>query len=388
MSFPRPEILSRHTSTMGLPSSRIALPRVSVIITCYNYARYVGHALNSVASQSFKNFDCVVVDDASTDDSATVIERWIDERKDARFRLIRSTANSGQTTSFAVGLAATKGEFVAFLDADDLWFPQFLHRHIEAHLNRSFSASISCSDLVQVDDEQRVLAGTWSGPQFEELLGHSVTTIDAHHSMRIDPSSSSLEFFESPKVRYIRSGYLDYPWNATSGMMFRRSALDLVMPKEATDLRINTDCYAFVICHYFTGSLAIGSALGAYRRHGHNNFAKNSVVGTNQPCAAPTAEWHSEQKIVSAMLHHLLNHYDRFAIAFSNARVRTFVRILFRKSLRYNIVIEDPRLHRVLGTRWMLQDRAKVKASFLHRTCRRKTAILFAWLVRAKSSPY
>jgi glycosyltransferase involved in cell wall biosynthesis len=382
MSYPRREILSEHPCKMGFPSSQIALPRVSVIVTCYNYARYVGHALNSVATQTFKNFDCVVVDDASTDDSATVIERWIDERKDARFRLIRNTTNSGQTTSFAVGLAATNGEFVAFLDADDFWFPEFLHRHVEAHLNRSFSASLSCSDLVQVDDEQRILAGTWSGPQFEQLVRHSVTTIDADHSMRIDPGTGSLEFFESPNVRYIRSGYLDYPWTATSAMMFRRSALDLVMPKGANDLRINTDCYAFVICHYFTGSFALASALGAYRRHGYNNFANNSVVGINLPCAAPTAQWHSERKIVQAMLHHLLDHYDRFVLAFSDASVRTFVRILFRKSLRYNIAIEDPRLHSVLGTRWMLEDRVNVKASFLLRTCRQKTAALFAWLVR------
>src|SRR5271155_4617834 len=128
MRYSRPEILSGHASTMDLPWSQIALPRVSVIVTCYNYARYVGHALDSVASQTFKNFDCVVVDDASTDDSGTVIKRWIDERKDARFRSIRNTANSGQTTSFAVGLAATNSEFVAFLDADDFWFPEFLHR--------------------------------------------------------------------------------------------------------------------------------------------------------------------------------------------------------------------------------------------------------------------
>ena len=109
------------------PLSQIALPRVSVIVTCYNYARYVGHALNSVASQTFRNFDCVVVDDASTDDSGIVIDRWLDERKHGRFRLIRNSANSEQTTSFAVGLDATNGQFVG-----------------------SFSASLSCSDLVQV----------------------------------------------------------------------------------------------------------------------------------------------------------------------------------------------------------------------------------------------
>ena len=68
-------------------------------------------------------------------------------------------------------------------------------------------------------------------------------------------------------------------------------------------------------------------------------------------------------------------------IAFTDARVRTLVRILFRKSLQYNIAIEDSRLHGVLGTRWILEDRVKVKASFLHRTCRQKTAALFARLV-------
>jgi hypothetical protein len=82
------------------------------------------------------------------------------------------------------------------------------------------------------------------------------------------------------------------------------------------------------------------------------------------------------------LLHHLLDHYDRFVLAFSNASVRTFVRIFFRKSLRYNIATDDPRLHSVLGTRWMLEDKVNVKASFLLRTCRQKTAALFAWLVR------
>ena len=165
-------------------------------------------------------------------------------------------------------------------------------------------------------------------------------------------------------------------------MMFRRSALDLVLPKESNDLRINTDCHAFVICHYFTGSLALGSALGAYRRHGHNNFANNSVVGPTLPCAAPTAMRHSEMKIIQTMLHHLLNHYDRFVIAFSEVRVRTLVRILFRKSLRYNIAIEDPRLQSVLGTRWMLEERLKAKALSFQRTCRQKAVVLFNWLVR------
>ena len=184
MGYSQPEIIqSVHASTRDVPSSAIALPRVSVIVTCYNYVRYVCVALNSIASQTFTDFDCVVVDDASTDDSGAIIARWIDERKDARFRLIRNTANGGQTTSFSVGLGATNGDFVAFLDADDFWFPEFLHRHVEAHLNRSFSASLSCSDLVQVDHEQRLLSGTYFGRQFEKL--QPIATIEVDELVRV-----------------------------------------------------------------------------------------------------------------------------------------------------------------------------------------------------------
>src|SRR6185437_4901469 len=135
MNYLRPDSIAGQTPQQ--PSShspQIALPRVSVVVTCYNYARYIVQAVESVARQTYKNFDCVVIDDKSTDGSADVIERWINDKKDSRFRLIKSVVNRGQTASFAAGLEATSGEFVAFLDADDFWFPEFIQRHVEAHL--------------------------------------------------------------------------------------------------------------------------------------------------------------------------------------------------------------------------------------------------------------
>ena len=146
-----------------------------------------------------------------------------------------------------MGLALTSGEFVALLDADDFWFREFLQRHIEAHLNRSVSVSLSCSDLVQIDDKGRVLSGSLGLPPLEERHAHRVLTIGADHSVRID-ENSNLEFHETPKVNYISPGYRDFPWTVTSGMMFRRSALDLIMPRETSALRICTDGYAFVLC--------------------------------------------------------------------------------------------------------------------------------------------
>jgi glycosyltransferase involved in cell wall biosynthesis len=372
MNYSHPKAVAERPSTnMGSASLPISLPRVTVIVTCFNYARYIGQALDSVACQTYKNFDCVVVDDASTDESGRSIERWIKDKKDPRFRLISNASNCGQTASFVEGLAATSSEFVAFLDADDFWFPEFLQRHVEAQLNRSFSVSVSCSDMVQVDDEGRVLSGTWVGPRFEERHAHLIPTIDADHTTRIEPGSGRPVFLESPKVNYIYPSYLEYPWTATSGMMFRRSVLDLVMPKGPHDLGLGADCYLFVFCHYFTGSLVIGSALGAYRRHGNNNFGHNpvignSVMGTDLACA-PSTITRLQQEVVRAMLDHLLDHHDRFTSVFANQNVRSLIRILFIRSLRENIPIRNSRLRSVLGTRGILEAKVKVKLSFIRR---------------------
>jgi glycosyltransferase involved in cell wall biosynthesis len=345
-------------------SRQIALPRVSVIVTSFNYARYVSQALDSVASQTYQNFDCVIVDDASTDESNLLIERWIEENKDPRFCFIRNSSNRGQTASFAVGLAATSSEFVAFLDADDFWFPQFLQRHVEAHLNRSFSVSLSCSDLIQVDDERRMLSGTLAGPVFEERDALTYSNVDAANSVRIAPGSAGLEFLENPETRYIHPNYASHPWTATSGMMFRRAVLDIVMPKDPDQLRICTDWFVFVICHYLTGSLAIRSALGAYRRHGSNNFASNPVMGSDVPCA-PSAITRHHTTVVSLMIHHLLDHRDRFEAVFPYANMRRFVRILYTMALQENVSIRNPNLRSELGARGIFEANVRARLSFL-----------------------
>ena len=71
-----------------------ALPKISVVVTCYNTRDYIADAIRSVARQSLRNFECVIVDDASTDDSVAVIQRTIDELKDPRFSLARLMSTS------------------------------------------------------------------------------------------------------------------------------------------------------------------------------------------------------------------------------------------------------------------------------------------------------
>ena len=69
------------------------LPRISVVVTCYNCRDYIADAIRSVARQTLRDFDCVIVDDASTDDSVAVVQQTLEELGDARFRHIRLDKN-------------------------------------------------------------------------------------------------------------------------------------------------------------------------------------------------------------------------------------------------------------------------------------------------------
>lgn len=95
--------------------------RVSVIVPLYNKAPTVERALQSIAGQSFAEFEVIVVDDGSTDNGAALAGAF----GDARIRVIRQ-ANAGPGAARNRGIAEASGELVAFLDADDEWLPQFL----------------------------------------------------------------------------------------------------------------------------------------------------------------------------------------------------------------------------------------------------------------------
>lgn len=101
--------------------------RVSVIVPLYNKGRWIKRALDSIASQTFGDFEVIVVDDGSTDEGPEIVSNY----KDARFRLIRQP-NSGPGAARNRGIADSSGEFVAFLDADDEWFEDYLEESIRS----------------------------------------------------------------------------------------------------------------------------------------------------------------------------------------------------------------------------------------------------------------
>jgi len=100
------------------------MPKISVITATYNRADVLGRAMESLEDQTFENYEHLVVDDGSTDDTATVVG----EHADDRVRYIELDRNRGQAAAYNRGVRAARGEYVSFLDSDD----EYLHRRLEA----------------------------------------------------------------------------------------------------------------------------------------------------------------------------------------------------------------------------------------------------------------
>lgn len=101
------------------------IPRFSIIVPLYNKAPYVRKALDSVISQTCTDWECIIVDDGSTDNSMNVVRERISELGSERVRVIQQQ-NAGVAAARNNGVEASRGEYVCFLDADDWWEPTFL----------------------------------------------------------------------------------------------------------------------------------------------------------------------------------------------------------------------------------------------------------------------
>ena len=112
--------------------------RLSVIIPLYNKASYVARALDSVASQSYTNFEVIVVDDGSTDAGAGIAESY----QGCGVHLIKQS-NAGPGAARNRGLEEAEGEFVAFLDADDEWAPDYLAAGVRSLEDHNDAASVT-----------------------------------------------------------------------------------------------------------------------------------------------------------------------------------------------------------------------------------------------------
>lgn len=255
---------------------KLRVPLVSVVVTSFNYGRFVRQALESVVAQDYPHWECLVVDDCSRDDSVEVIADFIAQEGSGRFRLVRHPHNQGQMQGFKTGLEQTKGHFLAYLDADDWWLPDMLSTHVRAHLQGQTHVNLSCADLAQVDAQGQVLSLTGNIRHVLGIIAPERSLPEPRARWGQDGRLAVEQQACAPiLVRPEDRGGFENLWTATSGMFFRRSALELIMPQDAGALAVCADSYLAYFAHALGGSLLIPTAHGCYRRHGANSYAQS-----------------------------------------------------------------------------------------------------------------
>jgi len=115
--------------------------KVSIVVPCFNQERFIGETLRSVAAQRYKDWECIVVDDGSTDRSADIIASFV--RRDARFRYLYQ-ANSGVAASRNAGFAQASGSHFLPLDGDDLIHPDFLQATMDCFARHPGATLVHC----------------------------------------------------------------------------------------------------------------------------------------------------------------------------------------------------------------------------------------------------
>jgi len=219
-------------------SSNIATnPLVSVIIDNYNYGHFLEQAIDSVLEQTYKNFELIVVDDGSIDNSREVIESYGD-RLIAIFQ-----ANAGQGEALNTGIERAKGEIICFLDADD-----YFHKDKLAKVVASF---IDHPDWVQI--------------------GHCWISVDAE-GVPIGSSTSSV--LSQGDVGNLLLQWGRYASAITSALAYRRAVLQQVLPipTKRTDA---ADTFLVAAIPFYGGVGSINEPLMFYRMHGKNVRAYN-----------------------------------------------------------------------------------------------------------------
>lgn len=125
---------------------------VSIIMPNYNGECFIGAAIESVLRQTYINWELIIIDDASTDSSLNIIEQYLN--RDGRIRLESCAINSGVAVSRNKGIALSRGEYIAFIDSDDIWLPEKLELQLQYIENEQ--AAVCFTSYCMIDEQGRI----------------------------------------------------------------------------------------------------------------------------------------------------------------------------------------------------------------------------------------
>jgi glycosyltransferase involved in cell wall biosynthesis len=209
--------------------------RASIVISSYNYGRFLGQAIDSALNQSYPHSEVIVVDDGSLDNSREVIARY-----GSRIHPVLKE-NGGQASAWNAGLAVSRGDVIFFLDSDDVLLPVAVDRVMPIFQDASV-AKVHWP-LWIINDE-----GVKTG---------------------VKPSDALPE--GDLRAAVLRAGADGYTWSATSGNAWARTFLAAVFPMPEEEFKTSPDIYLSAIVPVFGKVRRVLQPLSCWRLHGQNN---------------------------------------------------------------------------------------------------------------------
>ena len=190
---------------------------ISIIVPVYNVEKFIRETMDSVLAQTYPHWELLLVEDGSSDASASVIEGYIEEKSEKRIRLIRQPSNQGAARARNQGVKEALGRYIAYLDADDLWMPEKLER--ELAFMKEKDAAFAFTGYEFADENGMGTGKVVRVPEtinFKQALSN--TTIFTTTVM-FDTEKISKELLEMPEVKsedtalwwtVLRQGYTAY----------------------------------------------------------------------------------------------------------------------------------------------------------------------------------
>ena len=171
--------------------------KVSIIMPSYNSAEFIGRSIDCILAQTYENWELLIVDDCSTDETTAIVSRY----QDPRIRLLQNENNSGAAISRNYGLREATGKWIAFLDSDDYWLPEKLEKQIRYMTEHNYSFTYT---------DYRI----------------------------VTPEGEALPYIHIAPNKVTRLGLYLYCWFSTITVMYDREKVGLV---QIADVRKNND---------------------------------------------------------------------------------------------------------------------------------------------------
>ena len=213
-------------------------PLVSILMPSYNYAGYIGTAIESVLAQTYSRFELIVCDDGSTDHSCDIVRKYMSE--DLRIQLIKQP-NGGVASALNAAYAASSGEVICLLDADDMFAPNKLEAVVEAFREHRETGFV--------------------------LHGMEVVDGEGDRLYALPASGSFEEGWIADRVARRGGRWRSMP---ASALCFRRAVADVLFPMPVETLRSLADGYLFMLAPLLTHVTFVQQRLAEYRLHGAN----------------------------------------------------------------------------------------------------------------------